>query len=362
MLCYMKNLKKIICVSKFSFTLVLGLLFSDALCTEWFLPNNQEIPTIYYQGIKESQVQCSKYTGSRGFITTTGEYVVCTRSIDVIHRPYIGHEIDEISPRVSFWSLWKKKWSLWNFCSYLFFHISHSKNEEYGIVVTPACQEQLSHTIMGHSLDLTKVNLGQDGDVKNHHSKHVRAVQDYGPDHPKIFYGVSRGAATTFNAMAKHKYENVRLVVLEGCFDSLDGLISAYWPTLYALGFFNLMYPIVEMVTSYKRTGMSPITMVEDFPQEVPVLFISSEIDIVVPHECTKRLAQALVKAGHKQVYFLSLKNSCHVGYISDDEQDKILYQQVVHALYKKLGLPYIPAWAEQGQDKLELYHLKDVP
>jgi hypothetical protein len=145
---------------------------------------------------------------------------------------------------------------------------------------------------------------------------------------------------------------------LEGCFDSLDGLAPVRWPWLYRIGGFSLASSILEKMTSYERSGISPISSVAKFPQDVPVLFITSKVDREVPYVCAEHLAKALVQAGHKQVYFLSLNHSSHVGYMCDDKDDKALYEKVVHALYQKLNLPYIPSLAEQGKDLLEQYHL----
>jgi hypothetical protein len=341
-----------------SCTFAMEKRFDNACAADWLFPENIQVPTIYYQGMLESQTQCARYTGRRGFLATTGEHVVSNRSIDVICTPYIGLEIDEVTPERPLKSVFKKWWRLGNIWTCIHYGLNIVRNKRRDIKVLP--QGSAQQTIMGHSIDLKKVNIAQLGDVNNHKRKEEKLVAEYGQAYPKILYGVSRGAATTFNAAAMNHYNNVRLVVLEGCFDSLDGLAPVRWPLLYNTGLFSCASWLLEAMTSYQRNGISPIGNVATFPKDVPVLFISSRTDKEVPYVCTQRLAKALVKAGHEQVYFLSLNKSSHVGYMCDDAQDKILYEQVVHALYQKLNLPYIPGLAAQGAELLEQYRMKN--
>lgn len=328
----------------------------------WCVPNNQVVPTLYYQGIFASQTQCAKYTGDHGFASTTGEQVVCTKSIEVIHTPYIGMEIDEVRPQVPFSTLWSNRSNplslleaSYYYTHYLAFQIQNKCN---GITVIPKNPNRPStQTIAGHSINVSQMNIGQSGDVKNHQRKYHKLAADHG-DCPVIIYGVSRGAVTSFNALALNKYANVRLAILEGCFDSHEHLFQERFPTLAAIDAHNIFVPFLETFTSYKKDGINPIDQVAAYPKNVPTLFITSKIDASVPAACTRKLAHALAKNGHKEVYLLELKNSSHPGYTMDDKRDKESYEQVTHALYQKLQLPHRPALAQKGKKALEACHL----
>lgn len=327
----------------------------------WKLPSHQVVPTLYYQGMFSSQTQCSKYTGDRGFVATTGEYVVCPKnSIDVIHTPYIGVEIDEVKPRVPFSTLWHNRINPFNLIKALYYYthylVSQRQNNLYGITVS---SNQFSEqTIAGHSINISQINIGQDGDVKNHRIKYDKFTAEHG-DCPLILYGVSRGGVTSFNGFAINQYSNVCLAIFEGCFDSHQHLMQERWPTLFSIGAQSVLVPLLEKVTSYKRSGINPIDNVNAFPKNVPMLFVTSKIDTEVPMSCTCALARALAQNGHKEVYLLVLENSTHPRYTMDHQRDKELYEQVVHALYQKLQLPHRPELAKKGKKALRKCHLQ---
>lgn len=328
--------------------------------SSWKLPSHQVVPTLYYQGMNSSQTQCSKYTGCHGFVSTTGQDVVCRNSIDVIHTPYIGIEIDEVQPQVPFSTLWQKRMNPFNLIKALYYYthyfVSQRQNNLYGITVSS--NQPFNQTIAGHSINVSQINIGQNGDVENHQRKYDKFTAEYG-DCPLILYGVSRGAATSFNALAMNQYPNVCLAIFEGCFDSHEHLIQERWPKLFSIGAQNVLVPLLEKVISYKRSGINPIDNVAAFPKQVPTLFVTSKIDAEVPASCTRALALALAQSGHKQVYLLELKNSTHPRYMMDDEGDKELYEQVVHALYQELQLPHKPELAEKGKKALKKCHLQ---
>lgn len=324
--------------------------------SNWNLPHNQIVPVLYYQGMTESQTQCAKYTGDHGFMSTTGEHVVCSKSIDVMLTPYIGVEIDEVQPQVPFSTLWQNRMNPLNLvkASYYYAHYlaNQKRNKLNSITVSSTQSQSPGQTIAGHSVNVSQINIGQDGDVKNHKNKYDKLTAEHG-DCPVIIYGVSRGAATSFSALALNKYPNVRLAILEGCFDSHSHLIKERWPKLFSIGAQNVLVPLIERVTSYKRNGINPIDNVPTFPKQVTTLFITSKIDAEVPADCTRELAHALAQNGQKEVYLLELENSRHPRYMMDDPNDTKTYEQVTHALYQKLQLPHKPALAEKGKQTL---------
>lgn len=175
-------------------------------------------------------------------------------------------------------------------------------------------------------------------------------------DSDAILMGVSRGAATTFQAAArynkqKRNLDRVKLIHLEGCFDSVEHVMRKRHPWLLKYDFcMNTAAKLASNIIAFKKDGPAPIKVVEDFPKDIPVAFVTSKKDREVSPICTKTLIRALLNAGHKKVYFYELQNSSHPNYTSDDVQDKTNYQNFMHALYKENGLPYIPACANAGQ------------
>lgn len=325
---------------------------------QWILPENIEVPTVFFPGMGCSFfTQIARYTGPQGFVTNRGEHVYCTQGIHTIQNPcLIEAEPDEIehykpiplspalfNPLTIFNTVWK----------HYYFTMTSLDRFKYGVKVENVSE---SESVCGHYSPFSATNFAQDRDIQNHKRKYDACLNAH-PEAPKILYGVSRGAATTFRACARHGglYSDVRLVILEGCFDNVPHNLRARFPMICAVpGVYSLFHDFLTKVTCYKKDGGSPLEDVDRFPKHLPVAFITSEIDRVVPAECTKNLVQALVNAGHKEVYLLTLKSSSHSKYMMDDPHDAADYQHFIHALYKKYDLPHIEAYAQEGQALLE--------
>lgn len=320
----------------------------------WVTPK-KPVPTIYFQGLFASQVQCSKYTGNRALLTTTGQHAYCPHALDIILTPYIGKELDEVilhdranklsvtsaltSPIASLQKLvtyaQEKLWGTIDARDYNF------------AVSTPLPSNRFD--IRAHSIDVSRMNLGQAGDIREHKQKYDLVSSEY-PDHDCILFGVSRGAAATFTALATHKYPNVKLVVLEGCYDSLDHLMQVTYqsPVLRAW-----VQTVFTTVTQYIPHGISPISCVNEFPEGTPAVFVHSKKDSRVPYECSYALATALAARKKNPVYVITLNASTHSRYHSDNQADAQTYLHAMHAIYQAYDLPHIPEYAQRGQTLL---------
>lgn len=341
--------------------LVISLFLSISLeAQEWVNPSGKKVWTVFYQGMNGSQTQGAKYTGSHGFISpTTGEHVICYKAIDIVKDIWVKPEIDEVIPAPT-----KRNWSSFMLhpqaLMYNMWQSSHEliatlSNRLYWTEVKNISSQALAYTIASHSLVVSKINLGQEGDLANHRKRFNALYEEY-EDADVILMGVSRGAATTFQSAAllnkenPDQLKNTKLIHLEGCFDSVEHTARLRYPWLLKYDcMFNGFGRSLEYVTSFKRNGPAPIKVVADFPQHIPVVFITSVKDYAVPAPCTKELVKQLVQHGHQEVYLLELKNSSHPRYMMDDATDALNYQHFMHALYKKYGLPYIPDYAEKG-------------
>jgi hypothetical protein len=309
---------------------------------------SRPVKTVFYQGVLASQTQAAKYTGSRGFIATTGEHVISSKAIDIIADVWVKPEIDEIVPLAYHNQGWFGISPLDAMCV-LFRRGVH---KGHGITVAGSPNILLTHTLNGHRVHFSKISLAQELDLDNHQRRYDACVQEC-PDADCILFGVSKGAATTFHAHAAHQYQHVKLTMLEGCFDSLSHVFEARFfllpPTMR-----QLLYRMGSKCTNHNPDGIAPIDMADQFPKEAPVAFITSKTDRIVPAVCTRNIAQKLVDTGHPCVYLLELNNSSHSRYMMDNDEDRNNYQNFVHALYKKYELPYIAEYADAGAELLE--------
>jgi len=353
-------------VSIVSIVSIFLLLSVSLQAQEWINPSQKKVWTVFYQGMNGSQTQGAKYTGLRGFISpTTGEHVICTKAIDVIKDIWVNPEIDEVipapmkrnwmalmlQPKALIYNVWQRSHEL----------ISGLSNKGYCTDVKNISSQALASTIASHSLVVSKINLGQEGDLANHRIRFDSLRQEHSDD-DVILMGVSRGAATTFqsasllNRQNVDLLKNVRLIILEGCFDSVGHTAQERHPWLLKYNcVFDSFLASLEHVTSFKRDGAAPIKVVADFPQHIPVVFITSLKDYAVPAVCTKDLVKSLIQHGHQDVYLLELKNSSHPRYMMDDANDALNYLHFMHALYKKYNLPYIPDYADKGSELVAL-------
>lgn len=336
-------------------SVLLLLVFFKIPCGEW-VTTGKEVKTIFYQGILASQTQASKYTGTRGFKGTTGERIVCEKAIDVIGDVFVKPEIDEIVPLT--YEEYKNLDSLFiNPITQISGIISKFQNKLYGITASYDTNNNgaLSHTLQGHRVFLGKMNLGQEPDIANHKRKYDRCVKKF-PNADIVLFGVSRGSAATFDAYSTYHYDKVKMIICEGCFDSIEKVFAHRYPWVPQIIQRTLYILISRFIINHKPSGIAPINMVDRFVKNstIPVIFITSKTDNVVPTVCTKEIAQAVANAGHKKVYLLELQHSSHSRYMMDNEADRTTYQAFLHALYKTYDLPYIASFAKQGKDLLE--------
>lgn len=313
---------------------------------KWDYPNKLVIPTIFFQGITESEIQVGRYLAHPIFQGATGEQVIANldKYFPVIRTPWTSPELPEIKPHGSYNDN--------SFVQKLFdmaFHaLTDSRREAVGILVHAPNKQELS--LKKHSLHLEHVSLGGQGDIENHLAKYQECIRTLGP-RPIIVYGVSRGAATSFSALCTYPetYTKVAGAVLESPYDSIPKVIEQR---------FALSYPLVNWLLStylpnYKPHGPFPISVIDSFPEQIPVLFITSAIDTSVPPERTKKLACALAARRKNTVYLLELQNSEHARYMLDNRQDAQTYRNVVHAFYRAHNLPHITPFAQAGKDQL---------
>jgi hypothetical protein len=307
--------------------------------------------TIYYQGIFGSQVHITKYIGDHELIATTGEKISCDgrnnlKPLDLLINPVIGKEIKDVNTRP--FSNWQTALSP---VTWLATGLSAGANWYYGVqVVRPendaAAKED---SVKYYAPVISEISISQETDMESHYEKYKLWKQTAKPGDKLILFGVSRGAGTTFNAFAEYKYPEVSLVILEGCFSSVEDVLERRYGKLS-----GYVSSGISMFSKYRKDGPSPLKYVDQFPEGVPIVFITSKADKEVPSVSTKILANALAAKNKNEVFLLELETSPHPNYMFDNAHDRNNYETFIHAIYKKYNCPYRAELAEKGEHLLE--------
>jgi pimeloyl-ACP methyl ester carboxylesterase len=322
---------------------------------------------LFYQGILDSQTQASRYIGPHPLHTSTHE---TTHSVHPgitafpRERLWVYPELDDIDR--------KPKWGI----------ISDLMQRQRGIRLThPSKHLQEYQTLYPqdqpgsvhrYGLKINQTSFGQARDILNH-KKRYDALMDpltrkgETPQHI-VLYGTSRGAATTYAALATYKesYQHVKLCVLEAPPATMSAPLKAYFgrhfgKLLYRKSLASLFFGNSHQTLKEKQA----IAYVDQFPAHIPLLIITSTNDAVVPHKSSLNLALRTAEkrirrmkknpeSAHEiaPVYLLQLDKSGHHVAIGD-KQTRLRYQAALHAIYKKHGLPYIPEYALAGITEL---------
>lgn len=202
-------------------------------------------------------------------------------------------------------------------------------------------------------------NTRKCGLAQEHDMKQLKAHIDSHSDKNLILLGLSRGASTVISAVGAYKPKNVKAIIVESPFDNVRSIVShkasyASWiPCVTSLGNIGASFAF----PNYSTCALSPIDYVTYIPDEIPVLFICSKQDSLIPTWSTKRLYNKLKSSrtprGIDNVYLTETEYGHHANILGSNEHQ---YRRAVHAFYKKAGLPestYNAASATQGEQFL---------
>jgi Prolyl oligopeptidase family len=319
---------------------------------EWTKPNRTS--WLFAPGIHSSERAAAKYC--EYYETSTGQLVQTSNDFVVIGSPVQGINFPELvmfpneQPQ-----LWINK-KPGNILDYMYNKITRWRNgindRNERIYIEDKVQD--GPEVCRPAINLKQINLAQELDIETYSLAYDHHVAKF-TNTEIVLYGVSRGAATTFNFLAtkyQDKKQNVKAVVLEGCFDSVRNVLKQKYPNMQRSSktkelverIFNSIY------SSHDLNGIAPIKNVTNFPKNLPVLLITSKKDTVVPPACVWNMYHKLKEVGHKHVYILELDHSPHPLYMMEHEEDIVKYETVVHAFYKKYGVSYNPSLAKQGK------------
>jgi dienelactone hydrolase len=203
-------------------------------------------------------------------------------------------------------------------------------------------------------VNFTQTSLGQGEELNalNHAYNSIDTEQNV------VLIGLSRGAVAAFNFVALNKPERVKALIIESpfcAFANLAAALTARYPSCIRSMARRLVrngWPFFK----HTINGPTPKALAIEMPHSVPILIVCSDEDKTVPAQCSKDLADALIAAGHPQVYFLRVTHGAHSKILSG--VDGHTYQAVTHAFYKKCNLPHLAQAAAQGAELLEQCHL----
>lgn len=352
--------------------LTIALLSHNIITTffeyNWVTSNTPDSSPIWIvtPGIGNNSQVSARYCGNKGFIASTGEHIINASCIDIAMEIFVDNtEHPEIVPerKLPFSPLDLSVFALGK-------HIKRThkkllqkyKKHYYNIDNNPNISLKKSREenkiIDQFSVQYSLLNIGQQNDIDTLYTRYTACTKQ-ALSRPQIWIGHSRGAATIFNTLSSKQCDNVALAIVEACFDSMPQVFFNYQPkwALKLRGHKFLEWILVN-VTSHDINGVCPLSSVPSFPHHVPALIVTSKKDRDVPMICSVNLAQSLANTGHPNVYLLVLESSSHSGYTRESEYDKTNYQNTVHALYKKLNLPHITAYAKAGKSLLEKCHM----
>lgn len=314
--------------------------------------------TLYYQGMNTSQTQALKYTGNQTIQATTGELMWCEGRnqlppLNVIYRLHIGCEIADVNL-----APFQDDWSWLNPINWIGAGITYASNYLNGFLFL-AAENPAPESVVFHAPVFSNVSIGQETDINSHRQKYRSWLQSENHSDGLILYGVSRGTAATFCAYAREQYPEVKLVILEGAIDSVANILPKRCkqklkyecPTNTMVSAINYG---LSLFTAYRPDGVSPLSSVNDYPENTPTVFITSEVDQEVPCENTENIANALASRGRNDVYLLKLKRSSHPNYMFDDKEDRDTYEAFIHAIYRKYGLKHDEELANRGEGFLD--------
>ncbi len=321
---------------------------SLALSQAFFDQHPTDHPTsyLYVPGLMATEVMMGRYCPS--FTASTGEKITWRSGGHVIGQPHssvIFPETDLSKP--GSFAINPITAMIYGFRRDLFPVGKRIFEEKYDATVqdNPAS----STSVLDYTLNLGQANIAQTKDIKTLYAAYRKHVKKY-PDTDVILYGDSRGAATIFNLIAKHKPAQVKAAVLEGIFDDIPHGIKHFIYSDKGLRAEKRLHKVGTFVMgSYNKKGPFPRQYAETITDDIPLLFVTSLKDGLVPPQSTIYLYKRLRERGFDNVHLLVLKDSIHPSYMLDNPRDKKLYESVVHAFYKHYGLPYNEARATEG-------------
>ena len=182
---------------------------------------------------------------------------------------------------------------------------------------------------------LSEACFAQDDDIKTVFDAYKQEVITKG--NKVIIRGVSNGAAAAATFAGTYDQKNTEAIVLESPYSDVENVISNIAGGFRSLG--KTVAASASLVSKYNPYGIRPIDVVDKIQKNIPVLFICSKGDTLIPAGETIKLYTALKKAGHTKTHLVVLDKGAHANLLWGPEGH--IYLAAEHAFYKKYGLPH---------------------
>lgn len=199
-------------------------------------------------------------------------------------------------------------------------------------------------------------SLGQESEIAALEEQYNTIIEQSMHEEPHIvLFGISRGASTAVNFLGTDERPAIRAAIVESPYDSFETVqrflakrIFLHWiPGIQTIcrGITKAVFP------KYTSKGIHPVDTIINIRKDLPILFVCSRQDELVPFQCTLNLYHKLCQAGHEHAYILILNQGAHGQLLHKSIGST--YQSVVHAFYQKYDLPHDPMLARYGKSKL---------
>ncbi len=165
-------------------------------------------------------------------------------------------------------------------------------------------------------------------------------------DKSVVLMGVSRGATTILNFMAKFQPEGIKALILESPFDTTrsitDNKINQWrlnaLPGIKKLGHFILS----SIFWQHSTQGEQALDAVPLLDKNLPILLICSKQDPLVPASSTIALYEKLQTLGYKNSHIFIAEQGKHGKIIEGPDKEK--YQKAIDDFNQKYGIGVRPA------------------
>lgn len=277
------------------------------------LRNN--VVTFYFQGNNASRGQASMYAGPEGVkcITNDKEEKIisfnCSIAPRILHNIYMYKELDDLS------------YTNYNPFLLPLKFLSYYEN----------CYERINGP--SHITHITRWSVGGKEDV-DQFLENIKKMIDNNSGKKIVVFGPSRGGATTLigiSCLPKRYQEKISLVIVESPFTTFPDVLNS-WPCLRYLSFIQL--DLLSRIGRYKHNQLTPLEAIHGIPNNIPLAFITSNIDKTVPEKLTLKLLGKVKE--RPNTYHCSLDNSHHIGMPTCNLSDQKKYYEFVEDLYKK--------------------------
>lgn len=185
-----------------------------------------------------------------------------------------------------------------------------------------------------------RVSFGQDSELRRLYNIHQSTRQRY-PQRKAVLFGVSRGAATVLNYLALYHPHDVAAAAVEAPYDhpfTVCRYLIKQWNLSALPGIQRVGQMIMQKLFShFDPLGQQPITTVALIDPQVPVLFVHSLEDELVPFECSVRLVARMRQAGHEKTQLCLITHGEHANVLWG--KDGAYYEQMVTHFYECYGI-----------------------